>query len=74
MSFAYPYGDLNANLTKLIENVGYTFAVATDSGTAVLSDNLFQIRRIAIFPTNNMFNFRRKVSGKYNMIKLKNKI
>lgn len=71
ISFAYPYGNLNPDVKNLPEEVGYTFAVATDSGSLTFSDDLFEIRRIGIFPTNNLFNFKRKVSGKYNFIKIK---
>ncbi|WP_297596252.1 polysaccharide deacetylase family protein [uncultured Cetobacterium sp.] len=71
ISFAYPYGNLNLDVKNLPEEVGYTFAVATDSGSLTFSDDLFEIRRIGIFPTNNLFNFKRKVSGKYNFIKIK---
>lgn len=69
--FAYPYGNLNEEVKKIVKEVGYKFAVATDSGDISYSKDLFQIRRIAIFPKNNMFNFKRKVSGKYNFIKIK---
>ena len=71
LSFAYPYGSLNEEIKKIPKEIGYRFAVATDSGSIVFSDDLFEIRRIGIFPTNNLFNFKRKVSGKYNFIKVK---
>lgn len=71
LSFAYPYGSLNEEVKKIPQETGYRFAVATDSGSIVFSDDLFEIRRIGIFPTNNLFNFKRKVSGKYNFIKVK---
>lgn len=71
LSFAYPYGSLNEEIKKIPQEIGYRFAVATDSGSIVFSDDLFEIRRIGIFPTNNLFNFKRKVSGKYNFIKVK---
>lgn len=70
-SFAYPYGGLNEEVKELVKEVGYEFAVATDSGSIVFSDDLHQIRRIGIFPTNSLFNFKRKVSGRYNFIKVK---
>lgn len=71
ISFAFPYGDLNEDVKAIAKNVGYEFAVATDSGSLIFSEDLYEIRRIGIFPTNNMFNFKRKVSGKYNFIKIK---
>lgn len=71
LSFAYPYGSLNEEVKKIPQDAAYKFAVATDSGSIVFSDDLFEIRRIGIFPTNNLFNFKRKVSGRYNFIKIK---
>ncbi|MDO4589513.1 MAG: polysaccharide deacetylase family protein [Fusobacterium sp.] len=70
-SFAYPYGDLNEDVKSIVREAGYSFAVATDSGDLSFAEDLFQIRRIGIFPTNNMLNFRRKVKGNYNFIKIK---
>lgn len=70
-SFAYPYGDLNEDVKNIVKESGYDFAVATDSGDISFAEDLFQIRRIGIFPTNNMLNFRRKVKGNYNFIKIK---
>ncbi|MBQ3437186.1 MAG: polysaccharide deacetylase family protein, partial [Fusobacterium sp.] len=41
------------------------------SGSVCLSDDLYQIRRIAIFPNTNLRSFKRKVKGNYNFIKIK---
>ena len=71
ITFAYPYGILNDYAKKMAEKAGYTFALATDSGSVCLSDDLYQIRRIAIFPNTNLFSFKRKVAGNYNFIKIK---
>lgn len=71
ITFAYPYGILNDYAKKMVKKAGYTFALATDSGSVCLSDDLYQIRRIAIFPNTNLFSFKRKVAGNYNFIKIK---
>ena len=71
ITFAYPYGILNDYAKKIAEDTGYTFALATDSGSVCLSDDLYQIRRIAIFPNTNLRSFKRKVKGNYNFIKIK---
>lgn len=71
ITFAYPYGILNDYAKKMARKAGYTFALATDSGSVCLSDDLYQIRRIAIFPNTNLFSFKRKVAGNYNFIKIK---
>lgn len=71
ISFAYPYGNLNELAKQIVKKAGYFFAVATDSGDICFSQDLFQIRRIGIFSTNSFLTFKRKVSGKYNFIKIK---
>ncbi|WP_372713766.1 polysaccharide deacetylase family protein, partial [Ilyobacter sp.] len=71
ISFAYPSGDLNDRVKQMAEEAGYKFAVATDSGSVCFSDDLFQIRRIGIFPTINSMGFKRKIKGNYNFIKIK---
>ena len=71
ITFAYPYGILNDYAKKMVEEASYTFGVATDSGSVCLSNDLYQIRRIAIFPNTNLFSFKRKVKGNYNFIKIK---
>ncbi len=70
-SFAYPYGDLNDEVKNLVQMAGYIYGVATDSGPVCISDDLYQIRRIGIFPNITSFGFKRKIKGNYNFIKLK---
>jgi peptidoglycan/xylan/chitin deacetylase (PgdA/CDA1 family) len=70
-SFAYPYGDLDERAKKLVYEAGYPYGVATDSGSYCLSDDLFEIRRIGIFPTVTNFGYKRKIHGNYNFIKIK---
>lgn len=69
--FAYPYGDRDEGVRKFVREEGYEFAVATDSGDISFQEDLYNIRRIGIFPTNGLRSFKRKVSGKYNFIKIK---
>jgi len=71
ISFAYPYGDLNDRVKQIVEETGYKFGVATDSGSVCFSDDLFQIRRIGIFPNITNLGFKRKIRGNYNFIKVK---
>ncbi|MGL5964298.1 MAG: polysaccharide deacetylase family protein [Fusobacteriaceae bacterium] len=70
-SFAYPYGDYDERVKKIAEDSGFQFIVATDSGSVCFSDDLGSIRRIGMFSKNTLFNFKRKVSGRYNFIKIK---
>lgn len=71
ITFAYPYGNLNEKVKAIVKESGVEFAVATDSGDIPFDSDLMQIRRIALFPGNSLFTFKRKVSGKYNFIKVK---
>lgn len=71
LCFAYPYGDRDDGVKTFVKQLGYEFAVATDSGDVSFEDDLYNIRRIGIFPTNGLRSFRRKVSGKYNFIKIR---
>ncbi|WP_159437434.1 polysaccharide deacetylase family protein [Hymenobacter daecheongensis] len=50
VSFAYPYGSVNEPLKKLVQQAGFTFGVATDTGGMHLEDDHFQIFRVNIFP------------------------
>ncbi|MEZ8103053.1 polysaccharide deacetylase family protein [Vibrio bivalvicida] len=68
-SFAYPYGSLDENSKKKTEKLGYQFSVATNSGPLTIHDDLFQIRRIAIFPKTSVFGLWRKIKGNYNFRK-----
>lgn len=65
VSFAYPYGDLNNETKKLVQKAGYFCAVATNSGPVAIHKDIFQIRRIAIFPKTGVFAFWRKIRGNY---------
>lgn len=71
ITFAYPYGILNDYAKKIVAKSKFDFGLATDSGGLSLSEDLYQIRRIAIFPNTNLFKFKRKVKGNYNFIKIK---
>jgi len=65
LSFAYPYGRLNSNAKAAAKQAGYRYAVATDSGPMAMHEDLYQIRRIAIFPRTDSFGLWRKVRGNY---------
>lgn len=71
VSFAYPYGDLNEEVKELVKEAGYRYGVATDSGPVCISEDLYQIRRIGIFPNISKHGFKRKINGNYNFIKIK---
>lgn len=70
VSFAYPYGHQSLRVQNIVKHAGYRFAVSTDSGTGILDQNLFDIRRTAIDKTS-LIDFLRKLSPKYLHYKYK---
>lgn len=71
ITFAYPYGDLNEDVKRIVKENGYQFAVSTDTGKVDISDDLLQIRRIGIFHNTGLRSFKRKSSGRYSFIQIK---
>ena len=69
ITFAYPYGKLNQKLKEIVKEAGYEFGIATDSGSAVIDEDWYEIRRIILFPKTGKRSFKRKVSGHYNFWK-----
>jgi len=65
LSFAYPFGYLNASAKTQAQEAGYAYAVATDSGPRAMHQDRFQIRRIAVFPRTDVFGLWRKIRGDY---------
>lgn len=70
ITFAYPYGHNTKRIQNFIEKSGYKFAVSTDSGTGIIDDNVYDIRRTAIDKTS-LLDFFRKISPKYLHYKYK---
>ncbi|GAA3543908.1 polysaccharide deacetylase family protein [Zobellella aerophila] len=64
-SFAYPFGIHNEDSKQLAQQLGYPFAVTTDSGPLAMHEDPYQIRRIAIFPRTDVFGLWRKIKGNY---------
>ncbi|MEJ6466104.1 polysaccharide deacetylase family protein [Fusobacterium ulcerans] len=71
VSFAYPFGFFNEESKKAVKELGYKYGVATDSGPFYINDDLYEIRRIGIFPDVTMSKFKRRVKGNYNLKKCK---
>lgn len=70
-SFAYPFGSHNQDSKDLAQELGYPFAVATNSGPLAMHEDKYQIRRIAIFPRTDVFGLWRKIRGNYTFRKSK---
>jgi peptidoglycan/xylan/chitin deacetylase (PgdA/CDA1 family) len=60
-TFAYPYGLFNDHVVEATRQAGYRVAFTTVSGFGVIDDDLFRVRRITIFGTDNMSTFSRKL-------------
>jgi peptidoglycan/xylan/chitin deacetylase (PgdA/CDA1 family) len=61
VSFCYPYGHLNTNLSRMVETAGYRCAVVTPHG-AKLPLNAYTLRRIGVYYANTALHFRLKVT------------
>ncbi len=70
-TFAYPYGNHNQQSKEIVQQVGYQFTVATDSGPVAIHEDLQQIRRIVMFPSTTKFGLWRKIKGNYTLRKAK---
>lgn len=70
ITFAYPYGHRSKRVEKLVEDMGYKYAVSTDTGTGIIDNNRLDIRRTAIDKTS-IFDFLRKISPNYLVYKYK---
>jgi peptidoglycan/xylan/chitin deacetylase (PgdA/CDA1 family) len=64
-SFAYPYGDLNGEVKKAVQEAGYPFGIAVESGPTRFGADLMEIRRVHMFPDTAGIDFMKKTSGFY---------
>lgn len=65
LSFAYPYGDVNSEIKKAVQEAGYPFGIAVNSGPTRFGEDLLEIRRVHMFPETAGFDFVKKTSGFY---------
>lgn len=68
--FAYPYGHRKDETKDIVKENGYMFAVSTDTGSGIITEDLYDIRRTAIDKTS-LFDFLRKISPGYLQYKAK---
>ena len=59
--FAYPYGKFNEAVRKQVISAGYLAACSTRSGFNRSGDDPYLLRRIDIFGTDRMWQFRQKL-------------
>lgn len=67
-SFAYPYGHLDKETKEIVKKAGYSFAVSTDTGSGIIDNDLYDIRRSGIDRTS-IFDFLRKIWRGYSIYK-----
>ncbi len=64
-TYAFTYGITSPRAAELAEEIGYNFAVNTDSGGLHHEENPFAIFRINIFPEDGPTQLRKKTSSWY---------
>jgi peptidoglycan/xylan/chitin deacetylase (PgdA/CDA1 family)/glycosyltransferase involved in cell wall biosynthesis len=65
VSFAYPYGDLNADVKEAVRTAGFAFGVATDTGGMHLEDDRMQVFRVNMFPNETPGSLFKKTATWY---------
>lgn len=51
-----------------MKEVGYRFAVSTSTGTGIITDDLYEMRRTSIDRTS-VWRFLKRISGRYSVYK-----
>jgi peptidoglycan/xylan/chitin deacetylase (PgdA/CDA1 family)/glycosyltransferase involved in cell wall biosynthesis len=65
LALCYPYGAVDDAVKAATARAGYRFGIASDSGPSRLGDDLFEIRRVQVFPRTDGWGFWKKTSGWY---------
>ena len=61
--FAYPYGDLNANVVQKVKDAGYLLAVTTARGWANDKADAWNVHRVYCFASMGMNEFTRRLQN-----------
>ena len=64
-TFCYPYGRFNTEVKRWVREAGYSCALAGDRGPLKQESDLFELRRIQVFPNTSLFGFWKKLQGWY---------
>lgn len=65
ITYAYTFGDTNADCARLAQDTGYEYALNTDTGGLVMEEDPYQIFRVNIFPHETIASLRKKTSSWY---------
>ncbi|MDO8954516.1 MAG: polysaccharide deacetylase family protein [Gammaproteobacteria bacterium] len=71
ISFAYPYGYYSEAIKVLTKQAGFKMAVATDRGGLHIEQDLFEVFRVAIFPSDTPWKFWKKTQNWYRAYYMK---
>lgn len=63
--FAYPYGEYNSEVKKLVQEINFTAACSTEPGLNRHSQDFFTLKRSGIFRDVSLPGFRTRLSGTY---------
>ncbi len=61
--FAYPYGDLNANVVQALKESGYIMALTTERGWADVKTEAWNVRRVYCYASMGMNEFLRRMQN-----------
>ena len=61
--FAYPYGDLNANVVQALKDTGYVMAVTTERGWADGKEDVWHVHRVYCYASMGMNEFSRRMQN-----------
>lgn len=61
--FAYPYGELNANIVQALKDTGYLMAVTTERGWADVKADAWHVQRIYCYASMGMNEFSRRMQN-----------
>jgi peptidoglycan/xylan/chitin deacetylase (PgdA/CDA1 family) len=68
ISFAYPYGQVNRSVERLVAQGGFKFGCGVYTGPPKFGDNLYNIRRLAIKLHTTTFRFLLKILAPYEYV------
>lgn len=61
--FAYPYGDLNANVVQVLKELGYLMALTTERGWANVKADAWHVQRVYCYASMGMNEFSRRMQN-----------
>jgi peptidoglycan/xylan/chitin deacetylase (PgdA/CDA1 family)/glycosyltransferase involved in cell wall biosynthesis len=65
VSFAYPYGDINAEVKEAVRAAGFALGIATDTGGMYIEEDRMQVFRVNMFPNESTSSLFKKTSPWY---------